>query len=390
MRQARKSEVVIIGGGISGVAAAYELARRGAAPVLLEKGDLASMASGWTLGGVRQSGRHSAELPLAKAAVARWPSLGEEFGADTEYRQRGNLRLARNEEEAVQIKAVVESTAAAGIAIEYLQGADVIRAIAPALSETIHSASFCPGDGHANPQATVNAYAQAASGLGATICSSVEVTRIHTHGGAVAGVESSGGEFACDQIIVAAGIYTPVLLEPLGIPFPLSIRMVPVFQTIPQAPFLDQVLGVAAGNLAARQEVSGSLRLSGGSRPWTPGLASLEQSADSVQPTPADLNEVTQRAVQFLPRFDQLRIRRVWGGLIDQTPDGLPVYSNQMGIEGLTVAAGFSGHGFGIGPVTGEILAELMVHGKTSHDIEPFRLNRFAAMSGLAPAELHG
>jgi sarcosine oxidase subunit beta len=390
MSQTRKSEVVIIGGGISGVAAAYELAGRGVAPLLLEKGDLASMASGWTLGGVRQSGRHFAELPLAKAAVARWPSLGEELGADTEYRQRGNLRLARDEEEAVRIKAVVESTAAAGIAIEYLRDADAVRAIAPALSETIHSASFCPGDGHANPQATVNAYAHAASGIGATICSNVEVTRIHTRGGAVAGVESSGGDFACDQIIVAAGIYTQVLLEPLGISFPLSIRMVPVFQTIPQELFLEQVLGVATGNLAARQEVNGSLRLTGGSRPWTAGLASLVQSADSVQPTPADLNEVTPRAVRILPGFDQLRIRRVWGGLIDQTPDGLPVYSNQIGIDGLTVGAGFSGHGFGIGPVTGEILAELAFRGRTSHDIEPFRADRFPASSEHAPAELHG
>src|ERR671916_3154034 len=92
----RTTEVVVIGGGISGTAAAYELARAGATVTLLEQGSLASMASGWTLGGVRQSGRHSAELPLATAAVARWEHLGEELGADIEYRREGNLRLARS------------------------------------------------------------------------------------------------------------------------------------------------------------------------------------------------------------------------------------------------------------------------------------------------------
>src|SRR5688572_31013740 len=89
-----QTDVVVIGGGISGTAAAYELARRGAKVTLLERGDLASMASGWTLAGVRQSGRHPAELPLAEAAVKRWQVLDEELGADTEYRQKGNLRLA--------------------------------------------------------------------------------------------------------------------------------------------------------------------------------------------------------------------------------------------------------------------------------------------------------
>lgn len=108
-------KVVIIGGGISGCATAYELARNGVAVTLLERGDLHSMASGWTLAGVRQSGRHPAELPLAVAAVARWADLDEELEADTEYRRHGNLRMALTEADVPKIKEVVATTRAAGI-----------------------------------------------------------------------------------------------------------------------------------------------------------------------------------------------------------------------------------------------------------------------------------
>src|ERR1700738_3411894 len=92
-----RTEVAIIGGGISGCAAAYELARSGARVILLERGEIASMASGWTLAGVRVSGRHRAEIPLAHAAIERWASLADELDAETEYVRSGNLRLARDE-----------------------------------------------------------------------------------------------------------------------------------------------------------------------------------------------------------------------------------------------------------------------------------------------------
>ncbi len=162
-------DVVIIGGGISGVAAAYELARRGIAVTLVEKGELASMASGWTLGGVRQSGRHPAELPLAQAAVRRWEVLTEELEADVEYRQQGNLRLARTPEEAGAMAAMVAEQQAFGLDLTYLPDHRSVLELAPALSEHVIAASYCPTDGHANPTATVRAFAAAAVRLGANI-----------------------------------------------------------------------------------------------------------------------------------------------------------------------------------------------------------------------------
>ena len=127
----QNTEVVVIGGGISGTAAAYELARAGAKVTLLEQGSLASMASGWTLAGVRQSGRHPAELPLATAAVARWERLGEELGADVEYRRGGNLRLARSPEEVSVIQAIVAEQRDLGLDLLYLPDNAAVREIAP-------------------------------------------------------------------------------------------------------------------------------------------------------------------------------------------------------------------------------------------------------------------
>ena len=123
--------MVIIGGGISGCSTAYELARNGVKVVLLERGDLHSMASGWTLAGVRQSGRHPAEVPLAAAAVARWGNLNEELEADTEYRRQGNLRMALTEADVPKIMEVVENTRSAGIEITCFDSIEEIHEISP-------------------------------------------------------------------------------------------------------------------------------------------------------------------------------------------------------------------------------------------------------------------
>ena len=163
------TDVVIIGGGISGVAAAYELAGAGASVTLVEKGDLASMASGWTLAGVRQSGRDPAEIPLAVAAVKRWEQLAEALEADVEYRQDGNLRLARTEDEVPVIARLVDEGRSLGLPMEYLDGNDDVRRLAPALAPSILAASYCPTDGHANPLKVVRAFAEAAKRRGVTV-----------------------------------------------------------------------------------------------------------------------------------------------------------------------------------------------------------------------------
>jgi sarcosine oxidase subunit beta len=380
------SSVVIIGGGISGTAAAYELAKRRVSVTLLERGDLASMASGWTLAGVRQSGRHLAELPLAQAAVRRWEHLATELDADVEYRQRGNLRLALTEDDVPTIRRVVENGNAAGIAMTYLPDIDAIHEIAPALTDDLAGASFCPTDGHANPHLAVHAFADAATRHGATIRTGVEVTEIETDGTRATGVRTTTDHIAAETVIVAAGVYTPYLLDPLGIHIPFDTVQVPAVQTVATSPLLDQVLGIPTGGFAGRQEASGRFRLTGFSIPWN----ATWHDAENVLPTMTQVQETIAWACRLVPAIRELRMAHIWGGLIDKTPDALPVIERAPEIDGLVVAAGFSGHGFCLGPVTGEILAELATEGRTAHPIEPFARQRLDTISDREAVSLHG
>jgi glycine/D-amino acid oxidase-like deaminating enzyme len=382
------SQVVVIGGGISGTAAAYELARNGVNVTLLERGELASMASGWTLAGVRQSGRHPSELPLAAAAVARWKDLDEELVAETEYRQNGNLRLALAESDVPTIKGVVAASNAAGIEITYLDAVDDIHAIAPALCDEMYGASYCPTDGHANPTKSVLAFAAAAKRHGATIRTGVEVFGITTQGGKVTGLETTEGPVGADRVILAAGIYTPHLLEPLGLKLPLRVTHVPAVQTVPAPPTLEQVIGIASGKFAGRQQVDGRFRLTLANSPWD-GADRHDQY--NVQPTLEQVRDTIDVASKLLPAIQGLRVAEVWGGLLDLTPDALPVIERSPEVEGLIIAAGFSGHGFCLGPITGQILADLAVFGSTELPIDAFQLSRFADQSAEAESlTLHG
>ena len=383
-----RADVVVIGGGISGTAAAYELARSGVRAILLEKGSLASMASGWTLAGVRQSGRDPAELPLAMAAVRRWATLGEELGVDVEYRREGNLRLARTPEEVPVIRRLVESQRALGLSLEFLPNNRAVRQVAPALADTVLAASYCPTDGHANPTATVEGFAAAAARFGATIRTGVRVTGIEATGGRVRGVATTAGPIATDGVVVAAGVYSDALLRPVGLDLPLTVRQAHIVQTTPLPPFIRPVLGVANADFAGRQEVGGRMRLSGDAEPWEWPAGPLD--ADSVQPPVWGVAHVLARAVAVLPALRTARVARVWGGLLDMTPDGLPVIERSPEVEGLVIAAGFSGHGFCLGPVTGRLVSELLTAGHASLPIEPFRRARLDGRRGAVSPTLHG
>jgi len=237
-------------------------------------------------------------------------------------------------------------------------------------------ASFCATDGHASNAKTVDAYAAAATRQGATILSGVEALELVTDGDRVTGVKTTDGPYSANVVIVAAGIYTPKLIASLGLKLPLQVVLCPVAETVPtDAIRLTPVLGVAEGNFAARQTAEGGIRFIGASMPWNEG----HHTATNTGMTVKEMDDMTRNALAILPGLADIRVGRVWGGLIDRTPDVMPVYDAVSQHPGLVIGAGFSGHGFGIGPMSGEILANLAINGEdTRFDLQPFRLSRFA------------
>ncbi len=379
-------EILIIGGGVTGVCAALEWAEAGARVRLIERDRLAAMGSGWTLGGVRQSGRDPAELPLARAAIERWAELDARLDGRPGYRRRGNLRLARDEAEAQIIADLVAAQAKTGLAIELLDG-PAARRLAPALSQSVVAASFCPGDGHADPVAAVEAFADEARRLGARVETGVAALALIARGGRVAGALTEAGAIEADVTVLATGLAAPALLAPLGLDLPLAPKIVQVLQTTPQPALFDQVFGVANADCAGRQEIDGRLRVTTGIGDWQ-GDAQ-HWSGEQLQPSAGDVATLIHRVGAVLPALLGAGVARVWGGLIDLTPDGLPALDSPL--PGLVVASGFSGHGFGIGPVSGGIVADLALGRACRFDLAPFRLSRFADVRGApAPLTLHG
>jgi sarcosine oxidase subunit beta len=383
------ADVVIIGAGISGAATAYELATAGLDVVLLDRWGPAAMASGWTLAGVRQSGRHPAELPLAREAVALWADLAERLDGTTQYRRHGNLRLARNEAEVPVIRALVEEQKAAGLDISFLDDIDAIQAIAPAVSGHVLAASFCTSDGQADPRSTVESFVRAAERAGATLRFGERVLAIETEDGRVTGVRTDTGVIPAGRVVLAAGIFGNELLQPLGLHVPLDIPMVTLLRSAPAEIVLEQVIGVANADCAGRQEADGRWRVTSGLLPWH---GAMDQSPmPAVHPTAASIRETVETFGGVVPAFNNARIEQMWAGLIDLTPDALPVIEAVPQVDGLVVAMGFSGHGFCLGPVTGRIVADLVQGLEPALDISPFRLRRFQGWNAPAAAlTLHG
>lgn len=387
-----KFDVIVVGAGISGCATAYALANAGAKVAVIDRYGPAAMASGWTLAGVRQSGRDPAELPLAMEAVGIWQTLHEELGKPTHYTRGGNLRLARNASEYEQIKALVAGQREQGLDLTFLSDNAAVRAVAPAVSEAILGASYCPTDGHADPQATSAAYVAALVRLGVTLIMGEAVEKLDVESGKVCGVMTASRRIAADRVVLAAGMFGNDLLKPHGLSVPIEPPMVTVIRTAPLPPVLDQVIGVCGGDWAGRQEVTGRLRLTSGALTWNGEIATIETASGlrpAIRPSLASLKEVIDKLGQLLPGLENAPIEECWGGLLDLTPDALPVLDHAPGIDGLIVGMGFSGHGFCLGPVTGRILSDLAL-GRRPNDLAAFKFDRFERIDRKASLELHG
>jgi glycine/D-amino acid oxidase-like deaminating enzyme len=417
----RWADVVVVGSGITGAATAAALAGRGARVVVLDKEDgPAREGSGRAQGSLRVQGRHPSELPLAIEAMRLWAGAAAEDPAhDAELRTGGNLYFATDDRDRPLLASLAEQARAAGLdAVTYLD-ADAVRAIVPAATGPFLGGLWSPYDAQAQPDQATELFVRRAMRRGARFVYGAKVVGIATAGGRVAGVHTTRAGLDTGAVVVAAGAWSAHLLAGLGLRLPLMPVCLSEVETAPLPPLFGPT--VRAFGFGARQRLDGRLVVSAGLgarvtrrislydlnglRYWLPRARTFRRNLRTRVDGRQVLRELRQRRTlgpvlvpdrspeplcdkrsvddalvrlgRVFPAANRAVPRRYWGGLVDMTPDGLPVIDHQCGPQGLTVVSGLCGHGLAIGPVLGEIAADLTLDGTTSRAIEPFQLARF-------------
>lgn len=368
----KAADVVIIGGGISGVAIAYNLAKKGVKNVVvIEKKYLASGATGRCGAGIRQQWGTEMNCRIAKFACELFENANEELGyeGDIEFKQGGYLMISSTEKEHEQFKKNVELQNNLGIPSRLLS-LEEAKEIVPYLNtEPLVSATFCQKDGHLNPFHTTEAFAKAAERLGVKIYKFTEVTDIITENGKVKGVKTTKGDISTNIVVNAAGGHSQVIGKMVGIDLPVYSERHQILVSEAIEPVLEPMVMSFSLNLYCQQVPHGGIIMGRGD----------EGEPRDLRVTSGwhFLEEMTKTITNVLPPLKNLRMIRQWAGLYNITPDRQPILGPVDEVEGFYLAVGFSGHGFMFGPATGVLIAESILGEENTLPIDMLHLNRF-------------
>lgn len=411
------AEVVIVGGGIVGVSAAYFLAEKGVSVALVEKGRIGGEQSGRNLGWCRSSGRDEAETPLALLSLELWDDLSRTLKDDTGFRRCGRLQLCETAADLAEADLKAEEARRRGIRMTRLAPSE-IGAFLPDATRKWVGAYHVPDDGRAEPELAAPAIASAAQAAGARIYTNCAARGVDISGGHVTGVVTERGRIACSKVVVAAGAWSSLFLRLLGIRFPVMQIAASVMRTAPAQE--GREICVGTGEYGYRRHLDGSYSVSpfGGavslgpdvfrfSRDFLPALRqrwrvlSLRLDRRAMQgwlldgpwrrsdglrferereiggaPTMARLDYAFGKFLEAMPDCANLPVLHRWAGMIDASPDSVPTIDAVGAVGGLWAAAGFSGHGFGLGPGAARLLADLVTGSRPSVDPTPFAMGR--------------
>lgn len=371
-----QAEVVIIGGGVIGCAAAYELAKKKVSVIVLDKDDsIGNGGSSRNGGGVRQSGRDPRELPLAMYAVKNlWPTLSEELDINVEYHKEGNLRLGKTERHLEILQGLTDRATALGLDVKMIDGKEV-REINPYLSDEVIGASWCPTDGHANPLLTTLGYYRKARALGVKFYTGEEVVAIKKIKGVARQVITKKNVFEGEKIILASGYESRAIAATVGIDVPMSNELIEALVTEAEPKMFPQMLGTADADFYGHQTDHGSFVFGGAS-----GFESKNKDNGKMITNSITAPCICRGIMKYIPRLADAKIVRTWAGYEDVCADGIPVISEIDEVPGMILACGFTGHGFGISPIVGKLLSEMAMGEKTTLDMKEFRYDRFKAV----------
>lgn len=364
-----RADVVIIGGGVTGCGTAYNLAKKGVTDVvLLERNFLCYGATGRCGGGIRQQFTTEANIKLAMESVRLFEGLSQELGIDIEYDQGGYL-IITYEDEVDQFKKNVKLQNKMGLKSKFIAPEEA-REIVPLLNiEPIAGATFCQTDGHANPFKVVQGYARKAEEMGVEINKFTEVIGIETEDDQITAVETNKGTIKTDTVVNAAGAYSRNIAAMLGIDIPNKPYRHEILVTESVEHVLDPMIISFKTGIYFSQQKCGAI-IGGIGDPEEP-------SSYNISGGLRFLKRMARTMMELVPAFGHLNVLRQWAGLYDVTPDAQPILGWTDGVDGLCQANGYSGHGFMIAPKVTELIAELIVDGKTSMPIDDLNLRRF-------------
>ncbi len=343
-------DLVVIGAGMIGVAAAYAAAKAGHSVALLEKGVVAGEQSSRNWGWCRVLNRDEREIPLMQHSMALWDSLPAEIGADMGFRRAGLTYVTKDPAQLAGWQAWLDMAQPYQVQARVIDAAEA-RRLTPGNQQAGNEQDWVggvvsPHDGRAEPAMAAPALARAAQALGVSLHQNCAVRGLDTTGGRISGVFTEKGRIRCHAVVLAGGAWASMFLRRHGIDMPQSSVHSTVFATTPAKQ-------VSTGPLLTPDFILTPL-LDGGYLVAAKARGRLELPPAGIQAA------------------------RIWAGWIDSTPDAVPVISQVEALPGLVVAAGFSGHGFGIGPGAGRLAADLATDAACIVDPAPFTLKRFA------------
>ncbi len=371
------ADVIIIGGGVVGCAAAYYLAKAGHSNVIVLEAtkSIGHGGSSRNGGGVRQSGRDVRELPYAMYGIKYlWPTLSEELGVDVEYTQKGNLRLGKTEAHLKKLKTLADNAQSVGLDVRMVDAKEV-QEICPYLSKDIIGASWCPTDGHANPLTTTLGYYKRALEMGVRFYTDAPVTKLRKIRGKVRQVVIKDGTvLEAEQIILAAGYESRYIARTIGVDIPMTRLIDECLVTEMQPKMFDIMLGTAGADFYGHQSHHGSFVFGSDS--------GYEEVTDMDDPSKLVTNSLTLSAscraiMDYVPALKDAKVVRSWCGWLDDAFDGVPFISKVEEAPGLILACGFTGHGFGTAPAVGLMLSQMVAGEETIVDISALRYDRF-------------
>ena len=371
------SDVIVIGGGVVGSAAAYELCREGVRTVLLERTVPNRESSGTTAGNIHIQAIHAFRpgqdvptdftrfLPLQSAASRLWETLEARLEADLELRRAGGFMVAETEEQVAHLRHKWELEQRVGIRSTIMDG-DEARSALPLLSQRVAAASYCAEDGYANPLKVGPAYLNAAQRLGLQLQYHMPVEKIEWSDG-IYTLHAGGRRWRAPVVINASGAWLDQLCRMVGIGLrmaPTALHMQVTERSGPVLPYLIQHIGEG---MSVKQVVAGNILIGGG---W-PAALDLEGRSRTFS---TSLFGNLRQAQRILPFLSGLRLLRVWAGPFATTPDELPVIGEVPGFPGFIVTGG--SYGFTLAPLWGKVLCALALGRTPTVDLSGLQPDR--------------